>query len=97
MRRLKLLLPIVVAFVAGGLLADRPQSADARPKPSPAVTCRDDLARSKRELGAAQEDLLAARAEAAAAKQQLERVLARELERKRRLETELGGPIQKLR
>ena len=88
MRRLMIIIPIAVAFAAGWTLASgRAPTAEARPK----ATCKDDLAKARRELAASQ-------AETAKAKVQLDGQLTREHKRIEDLETQLSGePIRDLK
>jgi hypothetical protein len=92
MRRLMILIPIAVAFAAGWTLAsERGSTAEAQAKkPKPAV-CKDDLAKAKRDLAAAQ-------AEATKAKAQLAVILEKEQKRIEVLEEQLNGePIKELK
>lgn len=92
MRRLMMLIPIAVAFAAGWTLASgRGTTAEAQAKRPKPTVCKDDLAKTKRELAASQ-------AETTKAKAQLAVILEREHKRIEDLEQALNGePIRELK
>ncbi len=89
-------LTVAVAFAAGWTLASfQGNTAEAQAKrPLKPATCKDDLAKHKRELASVQ-------AENAKMKVQLETIYAKERERVEMLEKQLGGsaaePIRDLK
>jgi hypothetical protein len=88
MRRLMIVVSIAVAFAAGWTIASsRGTTAEAQAKRAlKPATCKDDLAKHKRELAAVQ-------GENAKMKVQLETIYAKERERVERMEKELGGSV----
>ncbi len=97
MRRITWIAPLVVMFAAGWVLgtsqSGQVQSAEARPKP----TCKDDLAKARRELTAARAEAAANGERAAALELELDKLLGRERKRVQTLEDEIGSPIKELK
>jgi hypothetical protein len=91
MRRLMIVIPIALAFAAGWTLAsERGTTADAQARKAKPLACKDELARTKR-------DLASATADNAKMRVTLETVYAKERERVEALEEQLGGTAEPIR
>jgi len=74
-----------------------PPAAEAKRKPKPVPTCKQQLDQAQLELAAARAEADAARAEARALRQQVDKLVTAERDRIRRLEEQIGQAIDTLK
>jgi hypothetical protein len=94
MKRTTMLIPMLAAFLAGGVVGGRLLSADAQPAPKAAGTpCDVRIAKREAELRREKNAGAEAREAAATARiRDLEKVLAKEQARRKKLQDYLSNP-----